>query len=612
MRSIYSSVLSLGFALALSGCELIAAPDRSLIPESSGGAPGTSGGGGAGGEAVPGGGGSGGVSDVGGAGGAGGVSDGGTLGGAGGMGGAGSECQVASDCPDTDNACIERTCNNGYCGTSLPPNGTPVGNQTAGDCRKRVCDGSGTIITTVDSTDVLDDSNDCTSDVCQGLTPKNNLLAEGTSCAQDGGQKCDTTGTCVECLANGDCNPSTEECNLVTKSCSPTACFNDVVDGDESDVDCGGSCGSNCAAGKLCGGPADCASSVCTTGTCVAPLCNDLVQNGTETDVDCGGSCAPCNANDSCSINSDCKGNECSGSTCVPNCADQQENGDETDTDCGGGTCADCTVGDDCTLDSDCSTDVCQSLVCRVAHCGDGDLDGADGETAVDCGGTDCAGCENHLACNTDDDCASGTCISGTCFRASCENGVIDPATETDLNCGGDCPPCADGLACLVTEDCANLVCDADACRPATCGNDVHNFELDETDNDCGGPDCATCVNGLSCFVDGDCASGACLSGVCRPMHCETVDVGDETDTNCGGSCPTCSNGNACSINADCTSTLCLLNVCLPVTCNNNATDGDETDEDCGGTCAPCALTKACLVNNDCISLNCDTNICVP
>lgn len=46
-------------------------------------------------------------------------------------------------------------------------------------------------------------------------------------------------------------------------------CENGVVDGDESDVDCGGTC-DVCADGRACGDPADCASGICEDGTCVA------------------------------------------------------------------------------------------------------------------------------------------------------------------------------------------------------------------------------------------------------------------------------------------------------------------------------------------------------
>ncbi|MBQ4818548.1 glycosyl hydrolase [Aquimarina sp. MMG016] len=53
----------------------------------------------------------------------------------------------------------------------------------------------------------------------------------------------------------------------------PTPTCNDgIQNGDETGVDCGGSC------------------SPCTT----TPTCNDGIQNGNETGVDCGGTCAPC------------------------------------------------------------------------------------------------------------------------------------------------------------------------------------------------------------------------------------------------------------------------------------------------------------------------------
>jgi plastocyanin len=46
-------------------------------------------------------------------------------------------------------------------------------------------------------------------------------------------------------------------------------CTNGQRDGDESDVDCGGTCPA-CALTALCGSPRDCLSGVCT-GRCVAP-----------------------------------------------------------------------------------------------------------------------------------------------------------------------------------------------------------------------------------------------------------------------------------------------------------------------------------------------------
>ena len=47
-------------------------------------------------------------------------------------------------------------------------------------------------------------------------------------------------------------------------------CRDRVRDGDETDVDCGGSC-QPCAAAKQCGRAEDCYSQACDAGTCRAP-----------------------------------------------------------------------------------------------------------------------------------------------------------------------------------------------------------------------------------------------------------------------------------------------------------------------------------------------------
>jgi hypothetical protein len=43
-------------------------------------------------------------------------------------------------------------------------------------------------------------------------------------------------------------------------------CTNGVADGDETDVDCGGSCGPTCKAGQTCAFDSDCEQSACSTG----------------------------------------------------------------------------------------------------------------------------------------------------------------------------------------------------------------------------------------------------------------------------------------------------------------------------------------------------------
>ena len=44
--------------------------------------------------------------------------------------------------------------------------GTPLAAQTSSDCQKAVCDGAGATTTQNDDTDLPDDNNACTTDVC--------------------------------------------------------------------------------------------------------------------------------------------------------------------------------------------------------------------------------------------------------------------------------------------------------------------------------------------------------------------------------------------------------------------------------------------------------------
>jgi len=92
------------------------------------------------------------------------------------------------------------------------------------------------------------------------------------------------------------------------------SCTDNIKNGMESDVDCGGPC-DPCADGKFCGGGDDCENGICNAGNCAAPSCNDGVKNGTELDVDCAGSCGvgTCKAGQTCTDNTQCKSQMCAG-----------------------------------------------------------------------------------------------------------------------------------------------------------------------------------------------------------------------------------------------------------------------------------------------------------
>jgi hypothetical protein len=123
---------------------------------------------------------------------------------------------------------------------------------------------------------------------------------------------------------------------------SPT-CSDQVKNGMETDVDCGGGLCSACGTGKGCAVDTDCQSKRCAGGTCAAASCTDGVLNGSESDVDCGGpDCPPCADGQVCAGFNDCRSHVCTGGACAaPSCSDGFQNGDETGIDCGG-SCPPC------------------------------------------------------------------------------------------------------------------------------------------------------------------------------------------------------------------------------------------------------------------------------
>jgi uncharacterized repeat protein (TIGR02543 family) len=241
------------------------------------------------------------------------------------------------------------------------------------------------------------------------------------------------------------------------------------------------------------------------------PRCDDGLLNGDETDVDCGGACVACGDDKACQTDADCISLNCDNELDVclaPSCDDGRHNGDETDVDCGG-ACLPCGLSRPCLGDEDCAVGTCLNGYCQAEHCGNGALDGD--ESDLDCGGS-CAPCGTDAQCTVPADCDSGVCSEeGVCIAASCEDGVLNGA-ELDLDCGGDCGPCPDGSTCVGNDDCVNGSCVDDICQLAFCANGV--LDDGESDVDCGG-DCPACGSGSACELETDCLSGYCVEGVC-------------------------------------------------------------------------------------------------
>jgi len=242
------------------------------------------------------------------------------------------------------------------------------------------------------------------------------------------------------------------------------SCDNGVQDGDETDVDCGGSCGNTCGGGQGCGSDDDCMSGACGNGgTCEDdPTCSvDGMMNGEETDVDCGGgTCPACDDGEMCQEGSDCSSMVCEDGTCVgPTCSDEVMNGDESDVDCGG-SCPGCDNGEMCNEGTDCLSEMCEDGTCTGPTCNDRMMNGM--ETDVDCGGPMCPGCDTGEDCLEGSDCISQVCNpkNNVCLAPACSDGVMN-GDETDVDCGGPCgPTCEPGEGCLIGGDCITQGCD--------------------------------------------------------------------------------------------------------------------------------------------------------
>jgi hypothetical protein len=137
------------------------------------------------------------------------------------------------------------------------------------------------------------------------------------------------------------------------------------------------------------------------------------------------------------------------------------------------------------------------------------------------------------------------------------------------------------------------------SCAPTDWGTDDRASCTDErrngteTDVDCGGTECKSCVIGNACLTSSDCASGECSEGTCQELHCTNlVKDQDEQGVDCGGTdCRACAGSDPCT---------------------NHRKDENETDIDCGGlsACARCQAGDSCASDGDCLTSRCTRSVC--
>jgi hypothetical protein len=92
-------------------------------------------------------------------------------------------------------------------------------------------------------------------------------------------------------------------------------CDDRILDGDETDLDCGGSC-LPCPTARACSTGKDCRSALCDGGKCAAPTCDDGVRDGFEREIDCGSLCGAC-LGDYCGTDYPCRFGTCVRATCT-------------------------------------------------------------------------------------------------------------------------------------------------------------------------------------------------------------------------------------------------------------------------------------------------------
>jgi hypothetical protein len=361
------------------------------------------------------------------------------------------ECTLDNDCA------VAEVCTQQRCAPTLCTNGAQDGTETDVDCGgddcPRCANGLGCF-----------DGGDCVSLACEG-----NVCVPSCSdgLANQGESDVDCGGPCPGCEAGKSCLSDTD---CEGGSCDPMSmtCLESCSDGNlspalgESDIDCGGSC-PGCALGLTCVQPSDCASGSCQLGSCVpAATCSDGMLNGGESDMDCGGPlCAGCSDGKSCGAGSDCQSKSCDMGLCVaPTCSDSIANGGEIDVDCGPVCSVACPAGAHCLQPSDCLSGVCQADSCAAPSCFDGVQNG--GEPYIDCGGPCVQKCWASFPCYVNADCVGNEChpqmltCTPNCFDGWLNNG------ETDPDCGGPCAvKCPVNGHCSVNTDCVSNNCDS-------------------------------------------------------------------------------------------------------------------------------------------------------
>ncbi len=474
-------------------------------------------------------------------------------------------CRTASDCPGSDTECSTRTCNAGVCGVSHAAAGTPVAQQTAGDCQQNVCDGSGTVVSQALNTDVPNDANQCTGDVCVNGVPSHPNSAAGATCSQNGGTLCDGAGACVSCLTANDCPGSDTECS--TRTCNAGVCgVSHVAAGTPVAQQTAGDCQQN-----VCDG----------SGTVVSQALN------TDLPADDGNQCTTA----TCVAGAPSHPNAAAGATC------SQNGGSLCD---GNGACVGCLTASDCPgSDSECSTRTCNAGACGVSFTAAGTPVAQ--QTSGDCQQNVCDGngAVTSQALNSDVPADDGNqCTSATCVAGVPSHPNVGAGATCSQNGGTLCDGSGACVSCLTASDCpgSDTECSTRTCNAGACGvsfTAAGTPVAQQTAGDCQQNVCdgngAVVSQALNSDLPADdgnqCTAAACVAGV--PQH-PGVAAGQTCSQNGGtlcdgaGACVSCLTANDCpGSDSECSTRTCNAGVCGV----SNAAAGTPVAQQTAGDC---------------------------
>jgi hypothetical protein len=445
-------------------------------------------------------------------------------------------CNVATDCTGIETECVHRACTAGVCDSVKDAAGTVLTVQTSGDCKKRQCAADGSVTNANDDTDVPEDHNPCTNDVCTSGTASHTMVPANSNCG--GANHCNATGQCIGCTVAADCPGTDTACRTRTCTTGGVCGYSNVASGtklvDPTAGDCKGlqcdGAGNQQVVNDNADLPVD--NNVCTTDECTAGTPSHRpVTSGTT----CGGSlvcdgashCVECLSANTCpGTDADCHTRSCVSGACgVANIATGTLVAAQTPRDCKKNVCNGqggvVTVNDDLDLPVDsnaCTFDVCTAGTPSNPNVPSGNACGA--STICDGQGA-CVTCLTASSCpGTDTECHHRTCTAGVCGTANTAAG-----TALSTQVAGDCKrnQCDGAGAPMIVNDDADKPVDGNACTDDVCTAGVPSNPNIAQGTTCGPSlmcngqgSCVGCVTASNCGTDTFCQARTCSSaGVC-------------------------------------------------------------------------------------------------